>query len=604
MSLTAKLDRTALALAAAGCLLAFFAERDSLALYVSLFSLPISFWQIAQRPRRIFYILGFAILGVAVLLLEGPLSPQIGKIWVPLVIFSFQLRLVLLEMAEKKEGVNQEFARELKATVPANSRLFIDNDIETDTPTSSLHPDHIVRVQAGEILPADGVVSFGSGFTEELLLTGDPEPAAKGVGKNVYAGSRNKSASFLFRVSHAGNQTFLQRKANFLQIGFSEFPLLSIRYFLLEILALLFLVSMHAAIEDSGAVLLGVWLSSLGALYAGSSWALQLALVARSAATGVLWRSLADVRSVSAAQSLVTDPEGSLMEGVLRLSGVATDDALAEEGALRLAAPLARRIESPAAYSILKELRLRNIPLELLDVFFPAPGGGAGVVSGEEVRFCDESTLVTEGIPYVKFSSFLAQEMKRPGASAHFLLRDSKVVAAFSFVDSVRASSAAAVQSLARAGLPVVLLSQVHKESLQALAQEVGVEHFQGEAAAGAAEELLSRLGSEGLAPLWLDNGITPLPPGKFPKIVTPFAKSRGEVTTARWDLASVWHVIRLGRAYQGYARRQFLQAVILQAVLAGVCVRWPLAGVAGAPLLAFPLLFSPVGKLADDPLP
>lgn len=598
------LDRAALFLSLAGAALGFVPGYFSYALALSLISLVPAGWQIALRPKRAFYIVGFAFLGLTLILLEWPLPPQTAESWVTLALLALQARLFLIGRAEQLELVNKGFSRELSETLPENSLLFIDNDIETITPTASLHADHIVRVQSGEVLPADGIVSFGSGFTEEILITGDPEPATKGMGKAVFAGSRNKSTTFLYRVVNANSETLLLRKAKFLKRGFRDFPLVGVRYLLVEVLAFFSLVTLHLAIEDSTNAVLGVWLASLGAIYAAAIWSLRLALVKRSAASGVIFRSMADLKTVANARSLVTDPEGSVMEGTLRLSGVGTDEALGEAGALRLAAPLARRIESPAAYCLLKELRIRNIPLELMDNYFPSPGGGTGSLGGEEIRWVDEATAIAEEIPYLSFRTFLSQEMKRPGASAHLLLREGKVVAAFAFVDAVRASSSEMVAALHRAGLSLILISPARQESVEALAQEIGVTHFQGEAGPKTSFELLEKLKREGLAPLWLDNAITPLPAGKSARILTPLAKTGGEATTARWDLPGALQVIRLARGFQALARSQFVSAIFLQFFLTGVCIRWPLWGAAGAVTLAAGVLALPVSKMSDHHLP
>jgi Cu+-exporting ATPase len=326
--------------------------------------------------------------------------------------------------------------------------------------------------------------------------------------------------------------------------------------------------------------------------------------VARSAAGGTLWPSPKSVLQVAQARTLVVDPEGSLLEGSLRLSGVATDEELGEDGALRLAAPLARRIENPAAFCLLKEIKIRNIPLAQLDAFFPAPGGGYGIVSDSEVRLCDEATAVQEDIPYAKFHAFLRQEMNRPGASAQLLLKNGTAVAAFTFVDTVRDSSVDAVRDIRRAGRTLVLLSAARKESVAALAQETHVEHFHAEALPSTAAELMSRLSAEGMAPLWLDNGLAPLPEGKFSWLGGPQAGPGAAGITARTDLRSQWQALRLALSWRLFTRRLFLTALVLQLALTGLCVARPLLGALAAALLFAWGLRGPAKAIVSRPLP
>jgi Cu+-exporting ATPase len=67
----------------------------------------------------------------------------------------------------------------------------------------------VVLVRPGEKVPVDGQVTEGSSFVDESMLTGEPAPAAKGVGAEVVGGTINKTGSFSFRVGKTGADTVL-----------------------------------------------------------------------------------------------------------------------------------------------------------------------------------------------------------------------------------------------------------------------------------------------------------------------------------------------------------------------------------------------------------
>jgi cation transport ATPase len=59
----------------------------------------------------------------------------------------------------------------------------------------------VVRVAAGGVFPADGVVAWGSSSASEALVTGEPLPVAKGPGARVIGGSVNGEGELGVKVA-------------------------------------------------------------------------------------------------------------------------------------------------------------------------------------------------------------------------------------------------------------------------------------------------------------------------------------------------------------------------------------------------------------------
>ena len=66
---------------------------------------------------------------------------------------------------------------------------------------SLLHIGDVVRVAAGGVFPADGVVAWGSSSASEALVTGEPLPVAKGPGARVIGGSVNGEGELGVKVA-------------------------------------------------------------------------------------------------------------------------------------------------------------------------------------------------------------------------------------------------------------------------------------------------------------------------------------------------------------------------------------------------------------------
>src|SRR3546814_10018847 len=60
-------------------------------------------------------------------------------------------------------------------------------------PVAALRVDDVVRVSAGDVVPADGRLLDDEACFEEALLTGESTPVRKRAGAEVYAGTDRKS---------------------------------------------------------------------------------------------------------------------------------------------------------------------------------------------------------------------------------------------------------------------------------------------------------------------------------------------------------------------------------------------------------------------------
>ena len=80
---------------------------------------------------------------------------------------------------------------------------------EIDIPLSELQPGELIRVEAGERLPADGIVEDGTGLVDESVLTHRTFPSRKSEGSPVYGGTRLRQGRLYVRLSAVGADTYV-----------------------------------------------------------------------------------------------------------------------------------------------------------------------------------------------------------------------------------------------------------------------------------------------------------------------------------------------------------------------------------------------------------
>src|SRR5437773_2423967 len=93
---------------------------------------------------------------------------------------------------------------------PRTARVIRDG-VEADVPTAAVRVGDFVRIRPGERVPVDGVVTEGASTVDESMLTGESLPVEKAPEAKVFAGTVNRTGTFVFRAARVGSETTLAR---------------------------------------------------------------------------------------------------------------------------------------------------------------------------------------------------------------------------------------------------------------------------------------------------------------------------------------------------------------------------------------------------------
>lgn len=85
-----------------------------------------------------------------------------------------------IEMKALGEAGNAQ--KSLAELVPKEAYVVLEDDAVESRPVSQLQVGDVIRVQAGENIPADGVIQRGQSRVNEALLTGESKPIEKMLG--------------------------------------------------------------------------------------------------------------------------------------------------------------------------------------------------------------------------------------------------------------------------------------------------------------------------------------------------------------------------------------------------------------------------------------
>src|SRR2546430_14208885 len=80
---------------------------------------------------------------------------------------------------------------------------------EVIVPSRRLDPGDVVRVNAGEFIPRDGVIKEGKAYIDESMMTGESMPSYKESGGHVIGGTKGATDSILVTIVAEGGESYL-----------------------------------------------------------------------------------------------------------------------------------------------------------------------------------------------------------------------------------------------------------------------------------------------------------------------------------------------------------------------------------------------------------
>ncbi|MDE2375384.1 MAG: HAD-IC family P-type ATPase, partial [Hyphomicrobiales bacterium] len=110
------------------------------------------------------------------------------------------------------------------------------DSLVTDVPIEQVSVGDLILVQAGEVIPVDGLIVGQTAVIDEAALTGEPIPVSRQEGELARSGTVNAGDAFEMRASTSANESTyagIVRMVNAAQMAKSPFIRLADRYALL-----------------------------------------------------------------------------------------------------------------------------------------------------------------------------------------------------------------------------------------------------------------------------------------------------------------------------------------------------------------------------------
>ncbi|OWQ91545.1 copper-translocating P-type ATPase [Roseateles aquatilis] len=370
----------------------------------------------------------------------------------------------------------------------------------------------LVRVTAGQRVPADAIVEHGVSAADEALLTGESDAVPKSVGDVVLAGSLNLTGVLLLRVRQIGEDTRLAGIRQLMAQAFQERPSTPrvadrvAGWFLGTVLllaggaALVWqFIDPSKALAVSVAVLIVTCPCALS-LAAPAAWVAAAGALAKR---GLLLSRLDAIESLADVDHVVMDKTGTLTDPAPRLlrrwPEAPDDDAIAA------AALLAGGSHHPLSRALMGVVGARPAATGWRDIEEIGGRGLQGVdTAGRQWRLGAGTWSAT--------SAALAGDTM-PLTEAQLVLScDGLPRVAWQFDEALREGARAAVSVWRERGLGVELLSGDAPPRVAAIAARAGIRQWRGGASPEDKLAHVTRLQDGGRHVLMIGDGINDAP--------------------------------------------------------------------------------------------
>ncbi len=398
------------------------------------------------------------------------------------IFFLLTARFFEFRAREHSADVNERLTR----ITPATATRLNNNTGEFESvPVAELIAGDRVRVHAGDVIPADGVIYKGYSSVNEALLTGESLPRACGPNDKVIGGSVNEESPLFVDVQMVGQETVLSHMLRLMERAQTERPAVAqmanriAGYFVVGILMVAITAGLYWYLSGSEK-----WLEIvISLLVVTCPCALSLATPAAMtastgalAAQGMLVTRGNALETLSKVRDFAFDKTGTFSDGELKLRKIITLSDLDENQLLTLAAKIESGSEHLLGRAIVAEASERNLlsleraTMDLQN--FPGLGIKAAIDGAE---YYVGSDLFVEEEAEIVLDAELRFQMGVDGYSVVLMAVKGQVLGAFFLGDEVRSGAKELVSYLASNKIGAWLLTGDTKASAERVALQTGI---------------------------------------------------------------------------------------------------------------------------------
>lgn len=426
-------------------------------------------------------------------------------------IVAFFLLLASLIEQRTAEGARASIEDLIRLT-PTNAEL-VDGRI---VPVLELKPGDLIRVKPGDNIPADGRIRKGETSIYEATITGEPLPADKGVGAEVFAGTQNMTGAVEVEVTRIGEDTTLGRvKDLILQAESTRTPFMVIidqyaQWYTPAVLMIAAIIWFFTGKTDRAVTALVVTCPCALVLATPTAMVAALSCAAR---LGILVKNVSDLEAAGDITAVVFDKTGTLTTGELTVTKLSPLEGVDAAELLQVAYTLEANSRHPIARAVVAVAERANIPAGKVERFEEVAGKGVkGMYHGEECYVGRLDWMKDQGIDVSAVEELVAGS-DTEGVSLLVIALGGMCLGWVGLEDKVRPEARKATDQLTAQGVKrLAMLTGDRWSVARKVAAELGCTEVQAECLPETKLRLVEKMREEGFFVSVVGDGVNDAP--------------------------------------------------------------------------------------------
>ncbi len=382
-------------------------------------------------------------------------------------------------------------AIEKLVNLQVKNAIVIREDKEKEIKIEEVLVGDIIVVRPGDKIPVDGVITFGSSYVDESMITGEPIPVSKNIGDSVIAGTINDNGYFKFEAKKVGSDTMLSHiikmvedafgsKADIEKIVDKVSSIFVPTVLIISIFVLFLWLTLGTYFYNSSLALSFGLLSFVSVLVIACPCALGLATptamvvgIGKGAKNGILIKNSNAIELLDKVDVIVVDKTGTLTKGRPNIIDIKPFGEQDEIKLLEIAYSLESASEHPIARTIVKYSKENNITLkEVLDFENNKGLGVSGIIGGKKY-FVGNIYFLKDKLKQFNEKDF--ETYLNEGKTLAIVFNDEKVLGIITVSDEIKESAFEAIGDLKKLGIEVVMATGDNETAAKHVASVLGI---------------------------------------------------------------------------------------------------------------------------------
>ena len=424
------------------------------------------------------------------------------------------------KLLEEKAKLNTSSAiRKLIGMQPKTVIALVDG-VEKEIPIAFVKVGDLIVVKPGEKIPVDGVVTSGTSFVDESMISGEPIAVEKKFDDKIFAGTINQKGNFQFEARKVGGDTILAQIIKMVQQAQgSKAPVQK----LVDKIAGIFV----PVVIGISLVTFALWilvggenafthalLTSITVLVIACPCALGLATptaimvgVGKGAENNILIKDAESLELAHNVNTIVLDKTGTITEGKPVVTDIKwfTDIPAVKQ----LLYTIELKSEHPLAEAVVNKLKEETIATVQLDGFESVTGRGVKARVAAKTYFVGNRKLLIENNVRIH-EQIIAQgdAFQLQAKTIVYFSDEHEVLALIAIADKLKPTSRAAIENLQQHGIDVFMLTGDNEQTAKAVAAAVGLKNFRSEFLPSDKADFIKSLQQQGKIVAMVGDGI------------------------------------------------------------------------------------------------